>query len=330
MVSLRAYLQTRVARRIFGLFLVCAVVPTVTLTAGGYWLVNRELRSQATWQLAQAGKISGALLLARLHAADEELVEVRDRIRERRLRSIQVSRMRGLVLARAGAPHSLISGTAPTALPPITEKIADHLANGRAALLVHAERQEPRVFLVRNVANRSSVSRLWGELSPGYLWGDTESLATGAVCVYSAALPDPLYCSSGSGLRRPQEAEPTLAGNRSSKTVNGESTLFLGFDFAAPLWKVVLEHPVISHSAVEQFRRTVALVAVLGLSVVVFASNVLLRHRWIPWPNFRSGPGAWRRETSAHRCRWPLETSSKTLPHRSTRWPPVFASNSSC
>lgn len=80
MASLRAYLQTKVARRVFGLFFACAVVPTVTLTAGGYWLVTRELRSQAVWQLTQAGKITGALLLARLHAADNELVEVHQAI----------------------------------------------------------------------------------------------------------------------------------------------------------------------------------------------------------------------------------------------------------
>jgi nitrogen fixation/metabolism regulation signal transduction histidine kinase len=69
----RTFLQTRIARRVFGLFLLCAVVPAVTLAASGYMLVSGEMRSQAGVQLAQASKVSGTLLLARIHAADEEL-----------------------------------------------------------------------------------------------------------------------------------------------------------------------------------------------------------------------------------------------------------------
>jgi hypothetical protein len=134
--SLRAYLQTKVARRVFGLFFACAVIPTVTLIGSGYWLVTRELRSQTARQLSQAGKISSALLLARLHAADSELTEATPAILNRRMRSIRAGRLSGVTVVREASARSVLSGTPHRELPPVTAATAAHLAQGRTALLV--------------------------------------------------------------------------------------------------------------------------------------------------------------------------------------------------
>jgi putative nucleotidyltransferase with HDIG domain len=295
MPSLRAYLQTKVARRIFGLFFVCAVLPTVTLIAAGYWLVTRELRSQAVWQLSQAGKISGALLLARLHAADGELAEVRQTILNQRKRPIPVGRLRGVMLVREGLPPSILSGAPPAALPPVTRKTIAHLAQGRAALLIGPAERQPGVYLVRAVSH----AHLWGEISPAYLWGDreAESIAPTGVdlCVYAASFPVPLYCSPGApvihvpGDRQRREQQGESGSGRGSDLVKGTSSIFLGYDFSAPPWTVVLEQPVISASAMEEFGRTVILTGILGLSLVVFASNVLLRQRLDPVARLQEG-----------------------------------------
>jgi putative nucleotidyltransferase with HDIG domain len=71
--------------------------------------------------------------------------------------------------------------------------------------------------------------------------------------------------------------------------VNGRSSLFLGFDFAAQPWTLVLEQPVISDSAMEDFGRTVALTVILGLSLVVLASNVMLRQQLDPVARLQEG-----------------------------------------
>jgi putative nucleotidyltransferase with HDIG domain len=102
-------------------------------------------------------------------------------------------------------------------------------------------------------------------------------------------LPAPLYCSPGTrtDFQERQRGEGGTA--ESVDVVHGRSSLFLGFDFAAPPWTVVLEHPVISDSAMESFRRTVALTAIMGLSLVVLASNVLLRQRLDPVARLQEG-----------------------------------------
>lgn len=293
MASLRAYLQTKVARRVFGLFFACAVVPTVTLTAGGYWLVTRELRSQAVWQLTQAGKITGALLLARLHAADNELVEVHQAILDGRAPPLHLRRLRGIVLIQDGRPPSILSGASPGLLPPVTGKIAAHVAHGRAALLIRSEENQPGVYLVRAISHESSVDRLWGEISPAYLWGDSEaeSLAPAGVdlCIYPSPSQAPLYCTPGTQpkFQEGRQGESSTAGR--SDVVNGRSSLFLGFDFAAQPWTLVLEQPVISDSAMEDFGRTVALTVIMGLSLVVLASNVMLRQQLDPVARLQEG-----------------------------------------
>ena len=293
MASLRAYLQTKVARRVFGLFFACAVVPTLTLMAGGYWLVTRELRSQAAWQLSQAGKITGALLLARLHAADNELAQAQQAIRDGREPPPQTRGIRGILLVQEGMPPSILSGAEPGPLPPVTGNIAAHLGQGRTALLISTDRNQLAVYLVRTVTRGSSVARLWGEISPAYLWGDSEaeSLAPAGVdlCIYPYQSQAPLYCTTGAQAQilRSRQSETRIAG--SSDVVNGRSSLFLGFDFAALPWTLVLEHAVISDTAMQDFGRTVVLTGILGLSLVVLASNVLLRQQLDPVARLQEG-----------------------------------------
>ena len=277
MTSLRAYLQTKVARRVFGLFFICAVVPTVTLIAAGYWLVVRELRSQAAWQLAQAGKISGALLLARIHAADGDLAEVHRAILKQSARPTPVDRLRSVLLVRNGLPPSTLAGTAVLKLPEVNAAAGTHLASGRAALLVGPQ-AKPGVFLVRSL---SHSAQLWGEISPTYLWGlrENESIAPAGVdiCVHADSPPAVLYCSTG----RQLQASGNLA--------TGTSSVFLGYEFSAPSWKVVLQQPLISASAMAEFGRTVILTGVLGLALVVLASNVLLRQSLDPVVRLQEG-----------------------------------------
>ena len=278
MTLLRAYLQTKVARRVFGLFFICAVVPTVTLIAAGYWLVARELRSQAAWQLAQAGKISGALLLARILAANGDLAEVHQTILKQRPRPTPLDRLRSVMLPRDGWPPSTLSGSPAPELPEVDAATRMHLASGRAALLV-GRGGTPRVFLVRSL---SRSTQLWGEIAPAYLWGDSEAetvAPAGAdICVHTASSPEPLYCSPA----RQAEGE-------SGALATGTSSIFLGYEFSAPPWSIVLQQPLISASAMAEFRRTVVLTAVLGLSVVVLAGNVLLRRSLDPVARLQEG-----------------------------------------
>jgi putative nucleotidyltransferase with HDIG domain len=300
MPSLRAYLQTRIARRVFGLFLLCAVVPAVTLAASGYWLVSKEMRSQAGAQLAQASKISGTLLLARLHAADEALLVARTTIGDHPATALgKHTRLRGLLRVTGNEVEVLWGGpTAP--LPRISKDVSEHLRRGRPAVVMSTDQRNSRIYLVRNLSGDGAPEdRLWAELSPDFLWGDseTESVAPAGVdlCVFGSQSSTPIYCSPGAGEMAAhaggwqQGNTSQIITSRQQEVVAGSSTVFLGFEFGADAWTVVLEQPLVAMSKGREFGRTVILTLIIGLCLVTLASNVLLRHSLDPVARLQAG-----------------------------------------
>jgi len=302
MLSLPTFLQTRIARRVFGLFLVCAVVPAVTLAASGYWLVSKEMRTQAGLQLAQASKISGTLLLARLHAADEALLAARTMVagHQRLAPGKHFARLRSLLRVTRNEVPEALWGDPAAPLPRVSKDVSEHLRRDRAAVIVSADQRGSRIYIVRNLSGDGTAEdRLWAQLSPDFLWGDreTESVAPPGVefCVFGSRIARPIYCSPGAGeiaapaggWRQGQRGE--IIESRQEEVVAGSATVFLGFEFAADPWTVVLEQPLVSMSNASKFGRTVILTLVIGLCLVTLASNVLLRQRLDPVARLQEG-----------------------------------------
>jgi putative nucleotidyltransferase with HDIG domain len=310
MRSPRAFLQTRIARRVFGLFLLCAVVPTATLATASYWLVSRELREQARSQLAQASKVSGTLLLARLHGADDDLIDVVAELDKHgeppsEVLAPRLSRRFGSLTV--SAPHELpraIWGKESGSLPALAkEEDWNHLGQGRALVVVAPGPPKPTVYLVRALkSDDAHGTLLWGEISAAYLWSDRagEPLAPAGMdlWVYAGDAAIPLYRSAinvGATVRevlsqpRQQGQQGFMVDGDEDGFIAGSSTIFLGFDYGTQPWTVVLVQPMASFTAPQDFRSTVLLTLALGLWLVVLASNVLLRHRLDPVARLQEG-----------------------------------------
>src|SRR5512135_2327083 len=67
------FLKSRVARRIFALFVACALVPVTVLTVLSYLQVSGQLRSQNQRELGQATKSLDMALFERLTILDSDL-----------------------------------------------------------------------------------------------------------------------------------------------------------------------------------------------------------------------------------------------------------------
>lgn len=288
MTTPKAFLQTRIARRVFALFFLCAVVPTVALAASGYWLVTQQLRTQARGQLAQVSKVSGTLLLARLHAADEELAADAEGMGggatpvSHRLPDLS-HRFRDLLVVAEGQalPGTDDSAGRALAIKIRQSAVREQLALGRPSIVVTRLGGTPAIFLVRRIpGGRPDSATVWGRISPDYLWSDRENeeLVPDGIefCVRAPYLDQPIYCSPGA-----VGALPSM--------VTGSSTIFLGFEFASDPWTIALEQPIAMLSAPKDFRRSVILTLMLGLWLVVLASNVLLRHQLDPVARLKEG-----------------------------------------
>lgn len=302
MTSLRTFLETRIARRVFGLFLLCAVVPAVTLAGSGYWLVRREMRSQAGLQLAQASKISGTLLLARLHSADEELQGLRAamHLHQRPAPGNGLARFRSLTWVGGRDSSEVLWGASPMPLPALPNSVRAHLLGDRPAVVVQAAGADARIYLVRNFGGTDpGPGQLWAELSTEFLWGDgeTEPLAPDGVelCVFGPRGVFRVLCSKGAspivahGREWGQGRRSSIITGGGGELATGSSTVFLGFEFAADPWTVVLAQPLGGMASASAFGRTVLFTLIIGLCLVVLASNVLLRHRLDPVARLQAG-----------------------------------------
>ena len=68
-----SFLRTRIARRVFALFLLSALIPTLILAGIAYRQVNEQLTAQSVERLRQLGKLHGQALQERLAAAATDL-----------------------------------------------------------------------------------------------------------------------------------------------------------------------------------------------------------------------------------------------------------------
>jgi putative nucleotidyltransferase with HDIG domain len=302
MPSFRAYLETRIARRVFGLFLLVAVVPAVSLAASGYWLASNEMRDQAALQLAQASKISGTLLLARLHSADEELLGMRAAIQrgQRPAQGGGMARFRSLTLVAGNGSPEVFWGASPLPLPEVSKSVRAHLQGDRPAVVVRSSGKDSRIYLVRNFQEADSTGgRLWADVSTEFLWGDgeTEPLAPDGVelCVFGPRGAFEVFCSKGAGpivahgTEWGQGKQGRIIQGTDGEFAAGSSTVFLGFEFAADPWTVVLGQPLGAMARAREFGRTVLFTLIIGLCLVVLASNVLLRQRLDPVARLQAG-----------------------------------------
>ncbi len=281
LLSPASFLQTRVARRVLGLFVVCALVPVVALAAIAYRQVTSELENQARQRLRDESKATGAILFDRIAGlADALNIEGR-----------RTGRFTSLALERPGRPiEPLLGEIGP--IPPLDSKQLLHLAHDGVALVAVPSADSARIFLVRDVAGPDGVTlRLWGAVSGETMWSrraDRSPAPPGMQLCLLTATGEPLSCSP-----RPAAAELGRLVGRGTGTFTwqqgnerhlaGYWNLFLGRPFAAPPWTVILSLPESSVLApLASFRRTFALAVALALVVVFVLSHVQIRRSLTP------------------------------------------------
>ena len=302
-------LRTRVARRILGLFIVCAFVPIGALAVLSYRRVSTQLTQQATQRLHEISKGAGMVLMKRLTDLDDELSAAAKQVRSSPLR-VAVSAavgtnpeeprswIAGFVLADPAGTIRSIAGdsTPPPALPATGLQT---LRSGEPLLVI---RDAARVWLVRAVDPPAPhPALLWADVSASALWSidrTDEVLPSGtSLCLLSAAR-QPLYCPAG--------VPPPLLAASPSNAANGfplrtwrragedflASTwpLFLHGRFSAPPLTVVVSQPAASILApMADFRRTFPLAVLLTLLLALALAYWLIRRSTEPIAQLQDG-----------------------------------------
>ncbi|MDH4370194.1 MAG: response regulator, partial [Nitrospira sp.] len=292
----RSLFHSRIGRRLLGLFVLCALVPTSILGWVSYHQVTEQLIVQTSARLKQESKSQGMVLYNHLLtlAADldrivaelphdgtvTEDVTIAASVKElgRRFQDIRL-------LAVSGADR-----------PRLTPAQIAHLQEGKSLLaLTPSSDQLPQLRLIRLISpGRWEAGLLSAHVDPTSLWSTQvkDALPGNTDLVVEDSERGMLYSTFSQQVavpdfRRHDTAAPMGEGVMwqmgTQKYVAGAWSMPLRHNFLSEPWVIVLSQTRESALApVEQFRHTFLLVIASALSVVVLLSLAQIRRSLHP------------------------------------------------
>ena len=304
-------LRGTVAKRILGLFLLCALLPIGSLAVLSLWEMSGSLKEQTDRRLHHASKNVNMVVLQSLYSLQTELevlalspgglLRHSSGVQGKIPLPPRDQHFLGLTLFREGALANPLFGR-PCPLPPLTDGIASHLAAGKAYVFVReVPGAPPRVFMVVSSDRRMPGERLLvGEMNPKYLRDIIESAmpaetdlaildSTGAALFRSRPLPAEIARRVGGEMERNFSGQFTWDGGGDTVLVNYRS-IFIQAPYFSGDWAVVVSQSrADAFAAVTSFTKMFVLIVVLTLLVILFLSIVQIRRNLDPLGKLREG-----------------------------------------
>jgi putative nucleotidyltransferase with HDIG domain len=307
-----AFLRSKVARRIFALFIFCALVPIVALAVISFSQVTDQLYEQSWRRLRDSTKALGMSVLERLGFLENELkvlssgldtasktpmLRATEEYRERLSK-----RFRGLlIIGDHGEEIPLFGASEPPG--EVSGDELKYLRSGKTLLITQPDKDNRiRVYLMRAVdPQEPRMGVLCGEVNPMYLWGIAEystlpSMSelcvldrSGNVIFTTTSLTTSFYKASEPRLRH------SASGRFEWKAENGEYLssfwdIFLKSQFLYPNWTLILSvskerilAPII------YFKKIFPLIVLLSLWVVLLLSVIQIRKTMDPLERLKDG-----------------------------------------
>jgi signal transduction histidine kinase len=179
-------LRSRIARRIFGVFLLCALIPFAGLVLVSYRQVTEFFNDKSQRQLRALAKSLGMDTYERLLLLEGALQIIASAVEssgtapsEKTLDRLASTKARWSALAiitEDGRRHALL-GEVET-FPEFTAPQKTHLASGKALILIQSATQPDPARIFMSLATDPRRRRgpiVVGEVKPAYLWSFTES-----------------------------------------------------------------------------------------------------------------------------------------------------------
>ena len=300
------FLETKVARRLLFLFVFSAVLPLSALAIFSYLQVAQRLEAANATRLAEISEQTQATLQERLRAADAELNLTATALSQGLALDqarVVASRSRALSavsLSRGDRNISPLAGDL-TSLPELSEKDLEHLRSGLPLLKTAVHRGATELYIARAVTPGDAESPvLWGRLSAGVFWSNVaiDPFPGGELCVIDQSMEAVHGApTSPAGLRLAfQELIDSGGGPAFSWRGDGAAyegvalPLFLGQEFRAPSWHVVISVPRDAATAsVREFTQRFLPIALTALLIILLLSDIQIRRTIQPLKRLKEG-----------------------------------------
>jgi diguanylate cyclase (GGDEF)-like protein len=305
-----APLHTRFGRRLFLLFVGCALLPIAAVAAVSYTHVTSELRSQAERRLQQANQALGLAIYERLLLLDATLRSVPARAvvalqRDRRTEGLDLlagQRFAALEFVSDDGRRLPVFGRLEH-LPVASAAEQENLRLGLPVILSeHGSPRSPQTYMLRRLQRPGVHGTLVGQVRPEFLW------ATLAAGMPSPTTVASVVDDSGHVLFRSTQAElvaladpireaapiaePPIPADSAGEPpfVSSSAPIVLDEVFAAPNWQLVLseaESEVLG--PVVQFSRIFLWVVVIAGVCVLLLSGSQIRRSLVPLAELQQG-----------------------------------------
>ncbi len=297
------FLRSRVSKRIFLLFILCALLPLTLLAFFSYNKVTDQLFHQAEKQLYQESKITGMAFLERIIFLENDLKEIIASNLARRdvnagdfdlqgLLDRYKDRFRGLVFMNSSGQIIASSGDAQDfPVPSRDERM--HMYFGNTLVKTHTKKGAPtRIFIAREFRPEKSVNGLlMAEILPDYFWSKDEFLPPMTDLVILDENRNVLF-SSVAGQFPAREFDGAVLEHPASRqftwTDHDEHhlavywTIFMRPQYLTN-WTILYSQSSVNIlEPLNSFRKIFLLVALLTFLVVLYLSLSLIRKNLIP------------------------------------------------
>jgi HAMP domain-containing protein len=306
----KTFLRSKVARRIFLLFISCALLPITVLAVLSFRHVTKQLNKQSQERLEQAAKAMSMHLFERLLFLEAGMemvasnlgkasgfqnpaVEISERLKER---------FEGLALVMDSGKTIPLIDFVPQPLSE-TKGEAEHLREGRTLVTAKIRSNRPAVIFMRRLLDQTDPSKglLVAQASDYYLWrrGEenplppmTELLVldhNGGVLLSTVSGPNPFPQGEVANMMATHSGQ--FEWRRGEKEYVGRFlSLYMEKEFLLPKWVVVLcESKAHVLEPMARFKQIFPLVVLLALWVVLLLSISQIRRNLVPLERLQEG-----------------------------------------
>lgn len=294
------FLRSKVARRIFLLFVLCALFPIAILAIFSIREVTEQLTRESEARLLQATRAEGMSIYERLTLLEAELKVIEAGLPRTSAASRSAAepalphelqnRFPGIAhIDGAGNAHPIFGELA--TVPALSPAETDWVASGNTVVSVALDGDHARLFMTRMLDPRQpELGRLVSEINSGYVWGIAALPVRTDLCVFTAALK-PIFCSGRplpllppqQGLAAADFLPNYFRGRQDNSYVTRHWEVFLKPEFAASKWVVVLGEPRSQALALlVPFENTFPYVILLAVWLVTLLSLIQIRRNLVP------------------------------------------------
>jgi putative nucleotidyltransferase with HDIG domain len=304
-----AWLRSKVGRRIFVLFVLCALLPIAALAIISFSQVTKQLQEQSLTRLQQASEALGMSIVERLTLLETEMRMLASTIPtgakdtslgspkaggenlEPRFEALEVITDDGRSISVVGHIHNP---------PPLTLAQKQHMLSGKAVVYNGLQPEgDAHAFMSCAVDPQNPMKGiLLGEINTTFLWNTDALPPQTELCVLDEA-QRVLFCTPGI----PPSLRASLTGKITSLSRGQFEWSYGGKEFLASYWSIPLKYSyfapgwtvVLSESKADvlaplaKFKATFPLVVLMALWVVLLLSIMQIRRSLVPLEKLQEG-----------------------------------------